>query len=116
MAEPVTQAAVAACLTRAGFAEWSPARQGRRNPAPAAGFQAFDHEDGSVLVCWIPVTGQDPGNLDAFGRSYDMAGAYAATAREAGWRAERWGVIWHYALITKGAPGDPRSNGSVTPP
>jgi hypothetical protein len=105
MTTPVPQAAVAALLRQAGFAERTWARRGRRAPAPVEGFQTFDREDGSVLVCWIPVTGQDPGDLDAFGRSYDMAGAYAAAAREAGWRVERWGVIWHYALIAAG-PGE----------
>jgi hypothetical protein len=98
--EPVTQAAVAAVLKQAGFAERTRARRGRRAHVPAEGFQVLDREDGGVLVCWIPPAGQDPGDLDAFGESYRMAGAYAAAAREAGWGAERWGVIWHYALIT----------------
>lgn len=94
--EPVTHAAVAALLKRAGFAERT-----TRAPAPAEGFLTFNHEDG-ILVCWIPATGQDPGDLDALARSYNMAQAYATAAREAGWEADRWGVIWHYALITGG--------------
>ena len=81
MTEPVTQTTVTALLKQAGFAERTWARQGRRAPAPVEGFQTYDREDGSVLVCWIPATGQDPGNLEAFGRSYDMAEAYAAAAQ-----------------------------------
>lgn len=100
MAGPVTKAAVTVLLKQAGFPERIVPQQGRRRPSLSAdGFQVFAREDGNVLVCWIPSAGQDPGNLDAFSRSYDMAKAYAAKARNAGWAAERWGVIWHYALI-----------------
>jgi hypothetical protein len=92
---------VAALLREAGFAERTLVRRRRREPVSVEGFQVFGREDGSVLVCWIPAAGQDPRDLDAFGRSYDMAQAYIGAARKAGWRAERWGVIWHYALVTE---------------
>ena len=84
MTAPVTQTTVAALLKQAGFAERILPSRGRRAPAAADGFQVFDHKGGGVFVCWIPVAGQDSGNLDAFGRSYDMAREYAAAARDAG--------------------------------
>jgi hypothetical protein len=29
----------------------------------------------------------------------DPEASQVTAGRKAGWRAERWGVIWHYALI-----------------
>lgn len=105
MTEPITRETVAEVLKRAGFSERVTGTQGRQERrAPTDGFQLFDHDAGGILACWIPVTGQDPQDLDAFARSYDMARAYAVAARNAGWGAKRWGVIWHYALIAANLP------------
>lgn len=111
-AEPVTQASVATRLKQEGFTE-RVTRHDLGSHAPAAGFHTDDY-GGGVLVCWIPATGQAPRDLDALARSYDMALKYAAAACKAGWAAERWGVIWHYALI-KDSPS-PVRDAELPPP
>jgi hypothetical protein len=91
---------LAGVLRAAGFTEHAPEHRSRRGRRPADGFSVLSGDDGAVLAAWVPAGGQDPRDLDDFARSYDMALAYAAAARAAGWQADRWGVIWHYARVT----------------